>query len=516
LDTITFVIIAILFALLGFVGKTLLGRLKKKSAEREAERALAHARSEAERITKESALAAKEESLRRREEFEAQTNEARRELREMERRLSRREDNLDRKVDLLSKKERVLENLERKLSAQSKDLEGKNQELDRLLEEEKAALRRISGLTREQAKDLLLKRIEKEVETEAAELLHRATQRAKEVAEQKARNIVSLAIQRCAADHTAENVVSTIDIPNDDMKGRIIGREGRNIRSFEKATGVDVIIDDTPSVVVVSGFDSIRREIARRAMEKLILDGRIHPARIEEVVEATKKEIEQHIFEVGNQTALEVGVPRLHPREIVLLGRLKFRTSYGQNVLQHSTEVAILSGIMAAELGLDVALAKRCGLLHDIGKAVDHQVEGSHPQIGADLARRFEERPEVINAVAGHHEDVEPTSIYTILVAAADAVSASRPGARRETLENYIKRLQRLEDIANSFPGVEQAYAIQAGREVRVILNSEKIGDKEAVKTCQAIAKEIEQELSYPGEVKVTVIRETRAVDYAR
>jgi len=516
LEPFTFIIIAILCGLLGFLGRTLLGRLKKRSAEREAERILSQARTEAQRITKEAALAAKEESLRRREEYEAQTNEARRELREMERRLSMREDNLDRKVDLLSKKERFLDNLERKLSARGQDLERKNRELARLLEEEKEALRRISGLTREQARDLLLKRIEKEVEDEAAELLHRATQRAKNLAEQKAKNIISLAIQRCAADHTAENVVSTIDIPNDDMKGRIIGREGRNIRSFEKATGVDVVIDDTPSVVVVSGFASIRREIARRAMEKLILDGRIHPARIEEIVQATKKEMEQHIFEVGNQAALEMGVPRLNPRESVLLGRLKYRTSYGQNVLQHSVEVAILSGIMATELGLDVNLAKRCGLLHDIGKAVDHQVEGSHPQIGADLARRFEEPSEVINAIAGHHEDVEPTSIYTVLIAAADAMSASRPGARRETLENYIKRLQRLEDIANSFPGVEQAYAIQAGREVRVILNSEKISDKEAVKTCQAIAKEIEQELSYPGEVKVTVIRETRAVDYAR
>lgn len=516
MQTFIFIITGIICALLGFVGRALLGRFKKKSAEREAERILSQGRAEAERITKEARLSAKEESLRRREEFEAQTNEARRELREKERRLSRREDNLDRKVDLLGKRERFLENLERKLSARGKDLERKNHELARLLEVEKEALRRISGLTREQARELLLKRIEKEVEVEAAELLHKATQRAKDVAEQKAKNIISLAIQRCAADHTAENVVSTIDIPNDDMKGRIIGREGRNIRSFEKATGVDVIIDDTPSVVVVSGFDSIRREIARRAMEKLILDGRIHPARIEEVVEATKKEMDQHISEVGNQAALELGIHRLHPREIVLLGRLKYRTSYGQNVLQHSTEVAILSGIMATELGLDVNMAKRCGFLHDIGKAVDHQVEGSHPQIGAGLARRFEESPEVINAIAGHHEDVEPTSIYTILVAAADAISAARPGARRETLEHYIKRLQRLEDIANSFPGVDQAYAIQAGREVRVILNSEKIGDKEAVKTCQAIAKEIEQELSYPGEVKVTVIRETRAVDYAR
>jgi ribonuclease Y len=474
------------------------------------------AKEEAGRLIKESLISAKEEVFKRREQFEKETRDARKELRALDRRLSRREDTLDQKADLLGKKEKFLDKSEQKVAEREKTVSALEQELDRLIDDEKNALSRAAGLGREDARRVLLEKLESEVSHEASVLISRIVEKTKENADSKAREIIALAIQRCAADCTQEAAVSTVGIPSDEMKGRIIGREGRNIRAFERETGVDVIVDDTPGVVVISSFDSVRREMARRALEKLIVDGRIHPARIEEVVKEAKKEIEEVIQESGKQAVLEADVHGLNSKEVNLIGRLRFRTSYGQNVLRHSIEVSLLSGIIASELDLDLQLAKRCGLLHDIGKAVDHEMEGGHPEIGADLARRYNERPEVINAIAGHHEDVAPTSPYTVLIASADAISASRPGARGESLERYIKRLQRLEEVANSFSGVGSAYAIQAGREVRVIVDGGKVPDNEVHKVARDIAKEIEKELAYPGEIKVTLIRETRVVEYAR
>ncbi|HUW58737.1 MAG TPA: ribonuclease Y [Planctomycetota bacterium] len=512
-------ILAAACVLAGAGGGYLLFRwLAHRRGEHAGERAqeiVSDARQRADNILKEAELKAKEEVFKRREQFEKETQETRGELRGLERRLTKREDNLDRKADLITKKERFVESQEKRISQREGQLGQAQKDLDALIESEKESLRLISGMTREEAQALLLDRLEKELVHEQSETIQRVTEETKELADGKAREIIATSIQRLAADHTVEHVVSAIDIPNDDMKGRIIGREGRNIRAFERATGVDVIVDDTPGVVVVSGFDSVRREVARRAMERLIVDGRIHPARIEEVVQETQKEVEQIIRETGKQTVLDANVRGVHPKVLELLGRLRYRTSYGQNVLQHSVEVAFLAAMLASELGLDPVLARRCGLLHDIGKAVDHEMEGGHPAIGGDLARRYEEKPLVINAIAGHHGDVEAESIYTVLVMAADAISASRPGARRETLEKYIKRLERLEGIAQSFPGVDKAYAIQAGREVRVIVNSDKINDKDSAKICRDIAKEIETELTYPGEVKVTLIRETRFTEVA-
>jgi len=508
--------LTVLLIALGWVLRTVYGWWRRDSAEKRAEHIVAEAQMEAERVQKEAGVLAKEEIFRRREAFEKEIQESRLELRRWEQRLSKREDNLDGKVDVLTKKEQQVEESRRELTRKHSQVDQRQQEVARLQEQATKELQRISGLGAEEAKRLLLDKLSRKLEDERAELVRRSTEATQEEAERTARTIISTAIQRCAADHAVENVVSTVDISSDDMKGRIIGREGRNIRAFEKATGVDVIVDDTPGVVVVSGFNSIRREIARRAMEKLILDGRIHPARIEEVVKATEKEMEQVIHEAGREAALEVGVRRLNARLVSLLGRLRFRTSFGQNVLQHSIEVAMLSGIIAGELNLDVQLAKRCGFLHDIGKAADHEQEGSHPEIGADITRRFEERPEVIDAAAGHHDDGHIAgSVYTAIVAAADAISASRPGARRETLEHYIKRLERLEGIARAYPGVEKSYAIQAGRELRVIVTADKVPDNHLAKLSRDIAKDVERELTYPGDVKVTVIRETRAVEYA-
>jgi ribonuclease Y len=510
------VVVGLLGLGVGFVLFKLLTGNKEQVAVKKAEDLVRQAQQQAEEVKKEADIKAKEEFYKKHEEFEKETQEQRLELRNLERRLSKREDNIDRKADLLTKKERFVETQEQEFSRREAQLGEKQKELEVVVENEKETLRKISGMTREEAQAVLLDRLQKELVHEQAVLIQRITEETKEQADGKAREIIAGAIQRLAADHTVENAVSTIDIPNDEMKGRIIGREGRNIRAFERATGVDVIVDDTPGVVVISGFDSVRREVARLAMERLIVDGRIHPARIEEVVAETQKEVEQIIRETGKQTVLEVGLRGVHQKEVELVGRLKYRTSYGQNVLNHSVEVSFLCGMLAGELGLDPMLAKRCGLLHDIGKAVDHEMEGGHPAIGADLAKRYEESPVVVNAIAGHHGDVEPTSIYTVLVSAADAISASRPGARRETLEKYIKRLERLEAIAGSFPGVDKAYAIQAGREVRVIVNSDKVSDKDAAKVCRDIAKEIESELTYPGEVKVTLIRETRITEFAR
>ncbi|MDP6381322.1 MAG: ribonuclease Y, partial [Phycisphaerae bacterium] len=413
-------------------------------------------------------------------------------------------------------KERTVEAMERRVAEKEGQLKQKERGLSQALAREKEQLYRISGLGREEARTLLLERMQSDVEHEAAAMIQRTSEAARDTADSRANEIVASAIQRLASDITGEITVSTVDLPNDEMKGRVIGREGRNIRAFEKAAGIDVIVDDTPGVVVVSGFDSVRREIAKRSMDKLIRDGRIHPARIEQVVSETTKEVEQQIIESGKKAVMEVGVRGLHQKETALIGRLRFRTSYGQNCLQHSIQVAHLSAMIAADLGLDTKLAKRAGLLHDIGKAVDHDIEGTHPEIGANLVRRYNEKPEVVAAVRGHHDTTPPESIYTTIIAAADAISASRPGARRESLEKYIQRLETLETLATGFSGVDAAFAIQAGREVRVIVNADKVNDDLAVTLCREIANKIEQELSYPGEVKVTLVRERRIVEYAR
>ena len=478
---------------------------------------LDQARQDADRILKDAELRSKDEAFRRKEEVTREVELARNELREHERRLEKREDALGEKTKELSRKERHVEHLQKKLGEKKEQLDQKTTELEALIQDETRRLHEITGLSREQAEQLLLERLERELSAEIAIRIQRQNDHLKADAEIKAREIISTAIQRYAAEHTTDTTVSTVDIPDDNMKGRIIGREGRNIRTFEKCTGVDVIVDDTPGVVVVSAFDNIRRETARLALAKLIQDGRIHPTRIEEVVTETQQEMEKHILEIGKQAALDADIAVPHEKILHLLGRLKFRTSYSQNVLQHSLEVAHLCGLMAAELGLKPQLARRCGLLHDIGKAADHEMEGGHPKIGAELAKRYgETSKEVLHAIAGHHDDVTIDHIYTVLVAASDAISASRPGARRETLEKYVKRMENLEAVACGFPEVETAFAIQAGRELRVIANASRTTDADAVRVCRDIARAIEQQLDYPGEIKVTVIRETRALETAK
>jgi ribonuclease Y len=493
-----------------------INRIKQEGLRKELDVMRSAAEVEAQKIVAQGEADAKSEFLRRREEFDAETAKARQELRDEERRLAKREDLIDEKLESFHNKEKVLETSERALAEREKALADKDRQLSELVEKRQDELHRVSQMSQAEAERVVLSKVEKDMERECAELIQRRIDEAKDSAETEARELVVQAIQRYAAEFTCDSTVSTVDIPSDDMKGRVIGREGRNIRAFEKATGIDVIVDDTPGVVVVSGFDPVRREVARRALEKLIQDGRIHPTRIEEVVSSCEKEVQKQIVEKGKQAAMEVKVRGLHPKLLELLGRLQFRTSYGQNVLQHSIEVAFLSQVISDQMGLDPQVARRAGLLHDIGKSVDHEIEGSHPQIGADLCKRYNEKAEIINAVAGHHHDIEAASIYTPIIASADAVSASRPGARRETLERYVQRLQKLEEIASSFDGVRQSYAIQAGREVRVIVDPDNVDDRLSAKIARDIALRIEDEMEYPGEVRVTLVRELRHVEYAR
>ena len=463
----------------------------------------------AETKKKEALLEVKEESLKTKNELEKETKERRAEISKYEKRVLSKEETLDRKIEAVEKRDSNITRKEEELGKQKQKVE----ELEKKRQQE---LERISGLTSEQAKEYLLKTVEDEVKHDTAVMIKTLESRAKEEADKKAKEIVVNAIQRCAADHVAETTISVVQLPNDEMKGRIIGREGRNIRTLETLTGVELIIDDTPEAVVLSGFDPVRREVARITLEKLILDGRIHPARIEEMVEKAQKEVETLIKEEGEAATLEVGVHGIHPELVRLLGKLRFRTSYGQNVLKHSIEVAQLTGLLAGELGLDVKMAKRAGLLHDIGKAVDHEMEGSHIQLGVDLCRRYKESALVINAVEAHHGDVEPESLIACLVQAADTISAARPGARRETLETYTNRLKQLEDITNSFKGVEKSFAIQAGREVRVMVVPEVVSDSDMVIMARDISKQIEDQMEYPGQIKVSIVRESRAVDYAK
>jgi len=514
----------IIFALLGIIVGIVVGYfVMKKSneskmagARNSAEQVIEDAKREAEALKKEALLEAKDENHKLRTETESDIRERRSEIQKQENRLLQREENLDRKDDALNKREAGLERKDEALAEKQQHIEQMERKAEELVQQQQSEMERISSLTREEAKSIILQQVENELSTDIAVMVKETEARAKEESDKKAKNILSLAMQRFAADHVAETTVSVVNLPNDEMKGRIIGREGRNIRTLETLTGIDLIIDDTPEAVILSGFDPIRRETARLALEKLVSDGRIHPARIEEMVEKSRREVDEQIREIGEQTTFDVGVHNLHPDLIKILGRLRYRTSYGQNVLKHSVEVAFLSGLMAAELGEDVTLARRAGLLHDIGKAIDHEVEGSHVEIGVELGTKYKEHPVVINSIASHHGDTEATSIISVIVAAADALSAARPGARSETLENYIRRLEKLEEISESYEGVEKSFAIQAGREIRIMVRPEQIDDMTAHRLARDIRKRIEEELDYPGHIKVTVIRETRAVEYAK
>jgi len=505
----TFLIVAPLAWKLAIAYRIKVYEAKIGSAEEKAREIIDEALKTAETKKREALLEAKEEALKAKNEFERETKERRAELQRYEKRVLTKEEILDRKTEALEKKEA-------KLTLKEAELDKLRQEIEEFHEKQLQELEKISGLTSEQAKEYLLKTVEEEVKLETAVLIKDMENKAKEEADKKAKELIVNAIQRCAADHVAETTISVVQLPNDEMKGRIIGREGRNIRTLETLTGVDLIIDDTPEAVILSAFDPIRREIARIALEKLIVDGRIHPARIEEMVEKAQKEVDVMIREAGEAAALEAGVHGLHPELIKHLGKMKFRTSYGQNALKHSVEVAIIAGLLASEIGVDVRLAKRAGLLHDIGKSVDHEVEGTHVQIGVDLCKKYKESPIVINAVAAHHGDEEFQSLIACIVQAADTISAARPGARRETLETYTNRLKQLEDITNSFKGVDKSFAIQAGREIRVMVVPEQISDADMVLLARDLSKKIESELEYPGQIKVNVIRESRVIEYAK
>jgi ribonuclease Y len=502
--------------LVGFFYRKRLMESHIESLESLGKKILDEARKEAENIKKESRLQAKDHLYQLKQEVEKETQDRRQELLMLERRFLQKEENLEKKAGLLDERETEINKKTRQIGQQEKSLLEKEERYQQLLNEQNARLEQLAGLTAQEAKDLLLRTLEREVRTEAARMVKRIDTEAKETASRRAREITSLAIKRYASDHVAEQTVSVVPLPNEEMKGRIIGREGRNIRALEAATGVDIIIDDTPEAVILSAFNPVRREVARMSLERLITDGRIHPGRIEEIVAKVTQEMEEKIRSAGEEAAFDSGVHGLHPEIIKLLGKLKYRTSYAQNVLQHSLEVCYLCGIMAAELGLNEKHARRAGLLHDIGKAVDHEAEGVHAIIGADLAKRFGESSKVVHAIAAHHEDVPTESIVAVLVQAADTLSGARPGARREMLETYIKRLEDLERVARSFNGISKSYAIQAGREIRLIVESDKVNDEEAAMLSRDVAKKIEHELTYPGQVKVMVIRETRAVEYAR
>jgi len=489
---------------------------KVSSAKEISEKILQETKKEADTLKKEAKLQAKEELYRSKAEFEKETRNKKYDLQKLEKRLNHKEENLEKKVNLIDQKEIVIAKREKTLEYQEKRVRDMEQKYSVALDEQKKLLEKISGVTSEEAKKLLMQSLENEAKHDSARTIRRIEEETKENADKIARNIIAVAIQRYSADYVAEKTVSVVNLPNDEMKGRIIGREGRNIRAIEQLTGVDLIIDDTPEAILISSFDPIRREVARISLERLITDGRIHPARIEEIFEKVKQEMEITIREAGEQATFDVGIQKINPELIRLLGRLKYRTSYDQNVLQHSLEVSFLCGMMAAELGINVKTAKRAGLLHDIGKAIDHEVEGSHALIGADLAKKHGESEEIVHAISAHHDDMKPQTVLAVLVQASDALSAARPGARREMLVTYVKHLKELEEIANSFPGVSKSYAVQAGREIRVMVASKDVSDDGSVVMSKDVAKKIEESLTYPGQIKVTVIRETRAVEYAK
>jgi len=494
----------------------MISKARSKTVEQDIERQLEGAKREAENIVKSARIDAAGEAIKKKEQFTTEANQIRVELRESENRLSKREDMVDKQTEMVQQQERTVKQQSKEIDRRFQKVTTKEKQVTTLLGQQKNQLLKITAMGVEDAKELLLKRLEDECEHEMSSLIQRKLEETNEVVNEKSREIISTAIQRYAAEQTCEATVSTVEIPSDDMKGRVIGREGRNIRAFEKATGVDVIVDDTPGLIIVSGFNPVRREVARLAMEKLIQDGRIHPSRIEELVVQTKKDVNQKVLQIGKEAAVETNVRGLSNKILSLLGALNYRTSYGQNVLRHSVEVAFLSQIMADELDLDGSIARRAGLLHDIGKAIDHEIEGGHPEIGANFLKRFNESSIILNAVEAHHGDIPADNPYTPLVAAADAISASRPGARRETLERYIKRLEKLEEIATGFKGVDTAYAIQAGREIRVIVNADQIDDESATKIARDIATKVENEMTYPGEIQVTLLREVRCIEYAK